>query len=187
MKLSTSFALILICSVLAFPSDADQAPRCGSDMTPEQALERASAVFVGHVLSIQTRNTPRTRAGSTTVYYEVKLEVEKSWKLVDRREITLTTQTIYPNTCGSLSVGERYLVYADRLNDTFFISELSRTNRVADAQEDLKTLGEGRIRLRSGEFRTYRIFTYGIIASLLILLATGFILYRISNKPFRSV
>ena len=156
-------------------------------MTPEQALERASAVFVGHVLSIQTRNTPRTIVGSTTVYHEVKLEVEKSWKLVDRREITLTIQNIDPNFCGSFSVGERYLVYADRLNDTFFISGWSRTNRLADAQEDLKMLGEGRIQLRSGEFLTYRIFTYGIIASLVILLATGFILYRISNKPFRSI
>lgn len=186
MKLSTSFALILICSVLAFSSDTDRAP-CGSDMTPEQALERASAVFVGHVLSIQTRNTPRTRAGSTTVYHEVRLEVEKSWKLVDRREITLTTVNTNPNTCGGFSVGERYLVYADRLNDILFVSGLSRTNRVADAQADLKMLGEGRIRLRSGEFHTYRIFTYGIIAFLLILLAMGFILYRISNRPFRSI
>jgi hypothetical protein len=88
-------------------------------MNPEQAFERASAVFVGRVLSIEMRHTPRTRAGSTTPYHEVKLKVEESWKLVDRREITLTTQNISPTSCGSFNVGEKYLVYADRLNDTF--------------------------------------------------------------------
>jgi hypothetical protein len=186
MRLLNSFALILICSVLVLPSDTDVIPPCGSSMTPEQAFERATAVFVGRVISIQTLTTPRTRAGSTTVYHEVKLEVEKSWKLVDRREITLTTQTIDSNTCGSFSVGETYLIYADRLNDTFFVSGLSRTNRIANAQDDLKMLGEGRIQLRSGEFYTYRIFVYGILGCILIVLATGLILYRISKKPFRN-
>ncbi len=186
MRLLNSFALILICSVLALPSDTDVITQCGSSMTPEQAFERATAVFMGSVLSIQTLNTPRTRAGSTTVYHEVKLEVEESWKLVDRREITLTTQEIYSNRCGSFSLGEKYVVYADRLNDTFFVSGSSRTNRIANAQEDLKMLGEGRIQLRSGEFYTYRIFIYGILGCILIVLATGFILYRISKKPFRN-
>ncbi len=186
MRLLNSFALILICSVRALPSDTNVNPPCGSRMTPEQAFERATAVFVGRVLSIQTLNTPRTRAGSTTVYHEVKLEVEKSWKLVDRREITLTTRQIYPNTCGHFSVGEKYLVYADRLNDTFFVSASSRTNRIANAEEDLKMLGEGRIQLRSGAVYTYRIFVYGVLAFILIVLATGLILYRISKKPFRN-
>ena len=186
MKLITVFALILICSVLALSSDIDLDRPCGSSMNPEQAFERASAVFVGRVLSIETRHTPRTRAGSTTPYHEVKLKVEESWKLVDRREITLTTQNISPTSCGSFDVGEKYLVYADRLNDTFFVSGLSRTNRVANAREDLQMLGEGRIRLRSGEFRTYRIFVYGVVTFILILLATGLILYRMSKKPFRS-
>lgn len=185
MKLLTAFALILICSVLALSSDIDLGRPCGSSMTPEQAFERASAVFVGRVLSIETRHTPRTRAGSTTPYHEVKLEVEESWKLVDRREITLTTQNMNPTRCGSFNVGEKYLVYADRLNDTFFVSGLSRTNRVAKVREDLQMLGEGRIRLRSGEFRTYRVFVYGVVTLILILLATGLILYRMSKKPFR--
>ncbi|HEU4478797.1 MAG TPA: hypothetical protein VFR80_09790, partial [Pyrinomonadaceae bacterium] len=75
---------------------------------------------VGRVLSIETRHTPRTRAGSTTPYHEVKLKVEESWKLVDRREITLTTQHMSPTRCGSFTVGEKYLVYADRLKRYFF-------------------------------------------------------------------
>lgn len=155
-------------------------------MTPAEAFERATAVFAGRVVSIERLYTPRTRAGSSTPYHEVKLEVEKSWKLVDRRQITLTIPNIYRNTCGSFDVGEEYLVYADRLNDTFFVSPSSRTNRLVDAAEDLKVLGEARIRLRPGEFQTYRILLYGTIVSILLLLAAGLILYRLSKKPFRS-
>ena len=77
-------------------------------------------------------------------------------------------------------------MYADRLNDTFFVSPSSRTNRLVDAAEDLKVLGEARIRLRPGEFQTYRILFYGTIVSILLLLAAGLILYRLSKKPFRS-
>jgi hypothetical protein len=104
MRLLNSCALILICSVLALPSDTDVIPPCGSSMTPERAFERATAVFVGRVLSIQTLNTPRTRAGSTTVYHEVKLEVEKSWKLVDRRE---TSKVLAPLVVKEIVVGFR--------------------------------------------------------------------------------
>lgn len=186
MKLLSSCALILTFTMRTLSFTADAGAPCGSGMTPEEAFERATAVFIGRVVSIERLYTPRTRAGSTTPYHEIKLEVEKSWKLVDRRQITLTTPHIYQNTCGSFDVGEEYLVYADRLNDTFFVSQASRTNRIVDATEDLKVLGEARIRLRPGEFRSHRIFLYGAIVSILLLLATGLILYRLSKRPYRS-
>lgn len=186
VKLLASFALVLTFSLRTLSLTADAVAPCGSSLTPAEAFERATAVFTGRVVSIERLYTPRTRAGSTTPYHEVKLEVEKSWKLVDRRQITLTIPNIYRNTCGSFDVGEEYLVYADRLNDTFFVSPLSRTNRLVDAAEDLKVLGEARIRLRPGEFQTYRILLYGSIVSILLLLAAGLILYRLSRRPFRS-
>lgn len=186
MKLLSSFTLILTITMRTLSITAEAGVPCGSGMTPKEAFERATAVFMGRVVSIERLYTPRTSTGSTSPYHEIKLEVEKSWKLVDRRQITLTTPHIYQNTCGSFDVGEEYLVYADRLNDTFFVSQLSRTNRLADAAEDLKVLGEARIRLRPGEFRTHRVFLYGAIVSILLLLATGLLLYRLSKRPFRS-
>ena len=109
-------------------------------MTPHEAYERATAVFVGKVLSVTTLYRPSSKLSGPTPYHEVKFQTEKSWKLVDCEEVTIETESIVPNTCGSFTFGETYLVYADRLNDILYVSARSRTNRLADVAEDLRVL-----------------------------------------------
>ena len=118
-----------------------------------------------------------------TPYHQVELQVEKSWKLIDRQTITLETENRVTGTCGSFSPGESYLIYADRLNDTFFVSVSSRTNLVTNAGEDLKVLGEPRISLGSGEFRSYHILIYGGLVCVALVLLLGLFIYRLNKKP----
>ena len=155
-------------------------------MTPQEAYERATAVFVGKVLAVSTLYNPATRLGGRTPYHEVKVAVEKSWKLIDRQEVTIVTQNTIPNTCGNFSQGESYLIYADYLNDVFYVSSGSRTNRVANAGEDLKVLGEPSVPIQSGQFRTHRILLYGGLVCVALALFIGVLLYRLNRKPLRA-
>ena len=154
-------------------------------MNPSEAYQRATAVFVGKVIDVKHLET-RLKSGTTIPYLEAKLSVEKSWKLIDREEVVISTRSVYENTCGSFKVGESYLVYADRMNDTFYVASTSRTNKLANAEEDLKFLGEARLVLRSGEFRTHSVMTYGIIAGAVLVLLIGWYMYRLHKKPLRA-
>lgn len=133
-------------------------------MTPAEAYQRATAVFAGRVTEVRRLET-RLKSGTTIPYHEVKLMVEKSWKLVDREEVVVSTRAVYENTCGNFKPGESYLVYAERMDDTFYVAPASRTNSLANAGEDLAFLGEARLALRSEEFRTRGVMTYGVFAS----------------------
>lgn len=154
-------------------------------MTPTEAYQRAAAVFAGRAVGVKQLET-RLKSGTTIPYHEVTMKVEKSWKLIDREEIVINTSSVYENTCGNFKVGESYLVYADRMGDTFYVASTSRTDKLADAEEDLKFLGEARVVLKPGEFRTHSIMTYGIIAGVLLVLLIGWYVYRLYKKPLRA-
>ena len=186
MKFFSALLLLSLYYSVACASSVVPAPPCGAAMSPDDAYERAAAVFVGKVLAVETLHAPATKLGGKTPYHEVRLEVERSWKLVDRKDITIITRSIYENTCGSFKEGETYLVYADRLNDTLYVSPSSRTNRLTDAAEDLKALGGARLNLRSGEFRTNSVMTYGILVCAVLVLLIGIFLYRLNKRPIRA-
>jgi hypothetical protein len=185
MRLLGAFVQILICCLMVFSQSS--AAVCGSSLSPQEAYARATAVFVGKVLSVTTLYHPGTKLAGPTPYHQVKLQVEKSWKLVDRQEVTLVTENTVPNACGSFSPGETYLIYADRLNDIFFVSAASRTNRVTNAGEDLKLLGEPRLSVSPGEFRSYHILVYGGLVCVVIVLLIALFLYRLNKKPIGPV
>lgn len=173
--------LILLCCSAAF----SEAPSpCGAGMTPAEAYQKATAVFAGRVVDVQWRET-RLKSGAVIPHHEVRLKVEKSWKLVDREEVVVTTRAVYANTCGSFNVGESYLVYADRTGDTLYVPSASRTNLLANAGEDLEHLGEARVVLKPGEFRTHSIMIYGIIICAILGLLAGWYLYRLNKKSLR--
>ena len=185
MRLLGTLVQIHICCLMAF-SQTLPAP-CGSSLTPQEAYTRATAVFSGKVLTVTTLYHPGTRMAGSTPYHQVELQVEKSWKLIDRQKITLVTENTVPNTCGSFSPGETYLVYADRLNDIFFVSTSSRTNLLTNAGEDLKLLGEPRLSVEPGEFRSYYILIYGGTGCVVIALLIGLFLYRLNKKRISPV
>ena len=151
-------------------------------MTPAEAYQKATAVFSGRVLDVQARET-RLKSGTVIPHHEVRLKVDKSWKLVDREEIVVTTLAVYPSTCGYFKLGESYVVYADRMGDTFYVSSAFP---LANAEDDLKYLGGARVSLRPGEFRTHSIMIYGIIVFTILALLVGWYLYRLHKKPLRA-
>src|SRR5712692_8152023 len=106
MRVLAAFLKIPICCSLCLSLNAEASAPCGSNMTPQEAYQRATAVFVGKVLTVSTLYNPPTKLSGPTPYHEVKLAVEKSWKLIDRQEVTIVTETTIPNTCGSFSQGE---------------------------------------------------------------------------------
>ena len=84
MKLLAAPLQILICCSLSFSQDSTVPPACGAHMTPDEAYQKASAVFVGRVVEVKTlrtqrsglRGMPRTRELTTPIYYqEIKLIV----------------------------------------------------------------------------------------------------------------
>ena len=154
-------------------------------MSPAEAYQKAAAVFAGRVIDIKYLET-RLKSGTTVPHLEAKLKVEKSWKLTDREEVIVSTRAVYDHTCGNFKVGESYLVYADRLNDTLYVSPASRTNSLTNAGEDLAFLGESRVILRSGEYRTNSVMTYGILACAFLALLAGWYLYRLYKRPLRA-
>jgi hypothetical protein len=181
VRLLTVNLLILLCASVAF---SETSSPCGASMTPAEAYQKATAVFAGRVLDVQVRET-RLKSGTVIPHHEVRLKVEKSWKLVDREEIVVITRAVYPNTCGSFNVGESYLVYADRMGDTFYVPSASRTNLLASVVEDLDYLGGARVPLRPGEYRTRSIMIYGIIICAILALLIGWYFYRLNKKPLR--
>jgi len=182
VKIVAALSLLLLgCSA----ASSETSSPCGAYSTPAEAYQRATAVFAGRVTDVKQLET-RLKSGTTVPYLEAKLRVEKSWKLIDREEIVVSTRAVDEGTCGNFKAGESYLVYADRLNDTFYVVSSSRTNPVAKAGEDLEFLGAARIPLRSGEFRERSVMTYGIIISLSVVLLAGWYLYRLHKKPWRA-
>lgn len=109
---------------------------CISPGTPVEELNRSAAVFSGEVVDISEDGYLEEQYG-----YEVKFDVEKSWK-GDSVE-TLTVLTGYGGgDCGyGFEIGEKYLVYAYSSEGSLNANICSRTAPLANAQEDLGALG----------------------------------------------
>lgn len=179
--LPLSFAVILLAQLYTVNATTLRAPRAGAD----EAYRFAAAVFLGEVMEVRQEES-QTKAGTNIRYQEVKFRVIKSWKLVDRYEITVHAATA-PDEKGGVNFnqGDIYLVYAEQLNDTFYAS--SRTRILKDAVEDMKVLGVERLVLKPGEFRTHNITLYGTFTCGMLVLILSCYLYRLHKKPFRVV
>lgn len=110
---------------------------CVPPGSPNEELEKYTAVFSGQVLSIN-------RAGyAYKSSYKVNFAVEKAWKGVSEKNVVVSTAT-EGSICGfNFKEGERYIVYANGEN-SLSTSICSRTRSLATAQDDLSVLGEGK-------------------------------------------
>jgi hypothetical protein len=184
----SSGGMILLCYSVAFTlfqtAGVRAAGRCVSPVTPSDAYRDAAAVFLGEAVEVKQKSVS-TRAGSNFPYQETTLRVLKSWKLIDRQEVTVATAPAhYEKGCFTFSPGERYVVYAVWTGDTLYAS--LRTAKVEDAAPDLEMLGEGTSTLKPGEFRDHTVFAYGLAVCAALLLLLGGYAYRLSKKPLRA-
>lgn len=134
------FLLILFASLM-FSPDPILACSCLPTKSVAQELKQSTAVFTGKVIRIKRHKQSENIFASV----EVTFRVEKAWKGLKRKTITVFTSS-NSAACGyGFRENQIYLVYANG-NDEGKLSTgiCSRTKMVKDAREDLKELGKGK-------------------------------------------
>jgi len=107
----------------------------------KKALKQSAAVFAGEVLEFKTGRH----------FMEARFRVERSWKGVESEEVLVLADSTAESP--HYRTGEKYLVFAGIQYGKLFTGNCSRTRRIADAQEDLQQLGEGKAPKRSSSIQ----------------------------------
>jgi hypothetical protein len=136
--------ILLINSSGIFPVDKAYACSCAS-VEPNEAFEKAEAVFTGKVLNIKQQRKQEGVVGAIE-YRDVNLfEVQETWKGINQSQVI-----VYDNghdvSCGfNFEVGKTYLIYTYKGKDGGLYTGLcSRTEEISKAGEDLNFLGQGK-------------------------------------------
>ena len=137
-----------VAAALFLAAAGAEACTCTERPEPKQALAEADAVFVGAVERIEVRTGPRQirdwAVGRSLQYGGARntLRVITVWKGPPDEFVSITT--VPEGLCGyPFSVGETYLVYAQRRSGELVADICSRTNTEYKAEEDLQSLGPG--------------------------------------------
>lgn len=134
-------SLVLIIVALRLLHTTSFACTCLPSENATKELGISAAVFSGKVLEVR-RNQQETGVFTRV---EAVIEVERIWKGVEKRTISVFTSN-QSSACGyGFKKGESYLVYASKDAEGRLITSIcSRTRRMKDAGDDLKELGEGK-------------------------------------------
>ncbi len=137
MKDFLRVAILLVAVLLATSMTGACTVEVIGDGSPRSMIHHARAVFAGEVLEIT--NTPQSEREMGVTPYSVRLRVNRYWKGVKTREVTVHTDMV---GCGPhFEVGRTYLVYG-------FGKELetasSRTKELRFADDDLRVIGPGK-------------------------------------------
>ncbi len=151
---------------------------------PDEAFEKASAVFSGRVVGI---------SGETES--AIKIQVDEVWK----GSATSTTVLERPSECGypGFTLGEDYLVYARSLDESLAVFLCSGTAQLEYAEEYWQELGEGHGALGEGHGALgegyapepgdeERAAGLGMLLLAAFALAVAAILLRLAARPRRS-
>ncbi len=119
---------------------------CSCDV-PSQRREfkDADAVFVGEVLEFKERAAEAETNEDLILFpYQVTFKIEKQWKGERQSQIiTLTDSAIGP--CGGfdVTVGDRFIIYAQRKSGQLtFWRACFRNRKADDAKDEIKKLGK---------------------------------------------
>jgi hypothetical protein len=147
MKLigKADYRVLLACVVLLLAAQAGYACDCGLPSAGKplkqvvaRARKKSMAVFSGTVVAIDRK--------PGDLYVTVRFKIEEFWKGALNKEAAVFTGH-GGGDCGyKFEVGQRYLVYAYRYNDTELGTNIcQRTADWIEAAEDLKVLGKGNL------------------------------------------
>ena len=164
MKIKST--LILLCSFLFLINKSFACP-CDSTQTVQEHIDGANQIFVGTVIGI---NTNWISGGM-----KYSFEVEKTWKRGADKLLVVNTGWDYE--CGSVfTEGEKYLIYGQK-KFSLKTNACMGTKLLADAEEDLRLLGEGASPRKSA---VVPIAGWGM--GLMILVAMLFLAFIIFKK-----
>lgn len=114
-------------------------------MKPEKKLRKAKAVFIGEVVEIGSNDKPEWATVA------VKFKIERYWKGVKEELITVVGAPTTAGACGlPVKMGEKYLIYAFKMDEDQFQSDFCASRRLELAADDLAFLGKGKV-LKSKE------------------------------------
>lgn len=158
-----------------------QAYECNFQQSFDSAFENSQAIFLGK--AIEEKSIPSgTKGGSNISYKEVKFEVEKSWKLINKKYVWIRIPAWRSDNCGYNGIDLKYLVYANQMNDILFISPSSRTMSVDEARQDLEKLGIEKLEISTGEFRILSFQIWAILIVVGVILMLVFFLYLVNKR-----
>ncbi|MCM3711317.1 hypothetical protein [Sporosarcina luteola] len=158
---------------------------CIMPPSPEEALDKADAVFSGEVVEIVENKKFFGGAYGRTVH----LKVDKAWKGIKESETSITTG-YDDGDCGySFEKGQKYLVYASASNmyvpGTLSTTICHRTTELSNAAEDLNELGEGQEVSNDGsqeETLDEGIIRWWVFGLFVLGLLAIFLGFRYKNK-----
>lgn len=155
---------------------------CDYTQTFNEAYEKSSAIFLGEAIETKKTIIDTTHHGEKE-NWEVKFKILKSWRLVDKNYVWVETSGKNLK-CGSIEIGNVYLIYANQLTAKLFIHPDSRTMPIENniANSDLQKLGSATLSLKGGEFEDYRTQIYGFSILFLIILAILIFFYCKKGK-----
>ena len=146
-------AALVVNSLLLGTTQAGEAYACscaGGEST-EEAFRRSGAVFSGEAVRGGIEDT---LPEDGTMVGGIEFRVDEAWKGVSGESAVVYGQaavyygeleegkTYTDSSCAyPFERGERYLVYASRYEDGFWVEACSKTTALAGAGEDLRELG----------------------------------------------
>ena len=179
MKISKHiFIITSVISLLSFSLfaavPAARACSCIQPGSPQEMLEKSSAVFSGMVTDIDR--------DLTGYGYKVKFDIEKIWKGISDKTIVVSTG-MGDSDCGyGFKEGEKYFVYAYG-DDSLSANICSRTRLLSVAGEDLSVLGDGNAPLPQSNSPqggvSLSLSNNLIFIIILAVIILGFIIYKV--------
>lgn len=145
--------LLLLCALFVSSSflwlTNSFACSCAILPTPEEALARSYAVFSGKAMKIEE---PPQAIEHSSAPVTITFAVKETWKgNVDRMATVKTARSTA--SCGyAFLEGAEYLVYAAGDDSLTRVSLCSRTALLAEAEQDLQSLGSGTINSEYGQW-----------------------------------
>lgn len=185
-KINVILLICLLVSIMtiSIPSNA-YACSCVEPVSVQDELSRSESVFSGRVLEVKEERTNRYLSNA------VLFEIGQIWKGRSESQIMIHTGS-GDGDCGfDFKKGEEYLVYANPSSmygnkEQLVTIICDRTNELAQAEEDLAILGEGKIPIKQvdlkREFNRLSLGTWVSVLGIVFIVVVAFLIWRRARK-----
>ncbi|WP_286185124.1 hypothetical protein [Bacillus sp. SD075] len=177
--------IITLSFFLTFLPTYSYACSCVLPGKPEEELEESTTVFSGKVMEIMDKNKNNLFQSSADPI-SVLLEVEETWKGMDKSEVVVHTERSSASCGYEFSVNKDYIVYANEKDGGLHVSLCSRTALLSEADEDLQALDEGKapkeeVSVDLTNTNNHSVYIY-LAVTIILLVGVYFIVGRRSNR-----
>ncbi|MGM0883256.1 MAG: hypothetical protein ACQEXQ_19735 [Bacillota bacterium] len=185
LKLILMICLIVSTMSIFIPSNV-YACSCAQPLTVEAEFSRSEAVFAGRVLEVQEYRNLNGSVTKSTLF-----EISQIWKGGSESQIIIHTGG-GGGDCGyHFEEGKEYLVYAHpstMYGDKELLVTIicDRTNVLAQAQEDLAILGEGKVPteqvILEDELNRIHPYVWFAVLGIVVMIMIVFFIWRKVRK-----